>query len=190
MEVVLSAFEQGAQCSTHSFGRQRSIPRIFTYVLPPVVVRQIFLDFPYHDIFRTREPASHLHKGQESRKPHRSRTGKQVFDIDLFPHHLNGDPYASRMILLALFSLSTPRTGSNLVPSPTKVTSYLPRLSRVPLPNPCSDGQEVGSCPETEESLVPQDFQLVRWREFTLPQYPHPSRSLFLELHSAAVRIF
>jgi hypothetical protein len=85
-------------------------------------------------------------------------------------------------------SLSTSRTGSDLVQSSPKGTSYLPRLSRALLPRPSSGGQEVVSRPETEESRGPQKFQPARWRVLRPRHYPCPSRSLFRELLSVAAR--
>jgi hypothetical protein len=135
----------------------------YIHACPPICCCNAYIPrLPVPRYIPTRESSSHLHEGQVSRKPHLSRTGKQVVDIDLFPHHLDWDPYASRMILLTLFSLFTPRPGSDLVRSPRMGASYLWRLPRVPLPNPFITGQEIVSCPETEGSRGPEDFQLVR----------------------------
>jgi hypothetical protein len=163
----------------------------YIHAFPPTYCcNEDILRLPVPRYIPTREPASNLNKGQGSRKPHHSRTGTQVVDIDLFPHRLNWVPYASRTTLPAPDSPSTPRTGSDLVQSSPKGTSYLQRLSRALLPRPYSGGEEVVSRPETEGSRVPENIHLVRRREFPLPHYPRPSRLLFLELHSAEVRRF
>jgi hypothetical protein len=81
--VVLSAFEQGAQCSTHSFGRQRSITRKNHACPPTCCCNEDILRLLVPRYIPTLEPASHLHKGQGSRKPHRSRTGTDRFHLSM-----------------------------------------------------------------------------------------------------------